>query len=30
MDRIERGLNYICPKSVILYARKPERSVLAA
>jgi SAM-dependent methyltransferase len=27
MDRMEKWLNYVCPKSLILYAEKPERSV---
>ena len=24
MDRLEKWLNFVCPKSVILYAEKPE------
>ena len=24
LDRVERWLNFVCPKSLILYARKPE------
>ena len=26
MDRLEKGLNYVCPKSLILYAEKPARA----
>ena len=26
MDRLEKGLNYVCPKSLILYAEKPRHS----
>ena len=24
MDRLEAWVNYVCPKSLILYAEKPE------
>jgi SAM-dependent methyltransferase len=30
MSRIERGLNWICPKSVILYAQKRGKTAVAA
>ena len=30
MARAERFLNYVCPKSVILYAVKPGASALSA
>ncbi len=27
LDRVEKALNYVCPKSLILYAEKPAREV---
>ena len=30
LDRVERALNYVCPKSLILYAEKPHRTARAA
>jgi SAM-dependent methyltransferase len=30
LDRVERALNYVCPKSLILYAEKPHTQARAA
>ena len=30
LDRVEKALNYVCPKSLILYADKPAATGVAA